>query len=189
MRARLTRSRLRDTVLFALVGAIVSVLGCEVDTRQQADRVAREDDRAKADMSVIASVERRGTVLKAGERYSLTRNDTSLILTIPADFDLEFWGYPSEEGDGNDFSYSWVGAHLRYEEGDVWAGIDITVELTGGGDFDPWSCPGEEGSRHVSESADESQARRINAAFDELVERMQVLSIDSNTYAPCLAAD
>ena len=145
---------------------------------------------ATADMYVIATVGPRGTVLSAGERYSVTWIGTSLILTIPDEFDLEFWGHSGEEGDGDDFSYSWVAVYLRYMEGDVfWAGIEITLRLAGGGDFDPWSCPGEEGSRHMSESADEAQARRIHAAFDDLLEKIQVLSIDPSTYTPCLTTD
>lgn len=145
--------------------------------------------RATAGMYVTLSIEHAGPTLSAGERYLLNHLGTSLVLTVPNGLTLEFSVYSGEEGDGDNFSYSWVEAYLRYTEGDVSAGIAITVELTGGGDFDPWSCPGEESRRYVSESADKSQARRINAAFDELIEKVQVLSIDPSTYAPCLATD
>ncbi|MYF81311.1 MAG: hypothetical protein F4066_06590 [Chloroflexi bacterium] len=144
---------------------------------------------ATAGMYVTLSIEHAGPTLSAGERYLLNYLGTSLVLTVPNGLTLEFSVYTGEEGDGDDFSYSWVGAYLRYTEGDISAGIAITVELTGGGDFDPWSCPGEESRRYVSETADESQARRIHAAFDELIEKIQVLSIDSGTYASCLTAD
>ena len=133
---------------------------------------------ATADVYVVLSLVDYGVVLRAGERYHVEYSGTSLMFTVPDDFDLEFCGLEGEEGDGDSFSYSLTSVVICYPVGSFGASVSVTISYSAGGEDAPVLCSGEEGWRSLNGLSDQSLKRRVGLAFDELVESIQLLTVN-----------